>query len=330
MEVTASLPVGLAMGSHLPPEIIPETAQLAESLGFKKIWLLEDYWFTGAISGATAALANTEHIPVGLGIVSAMVRHPSLLAMEISTIARMYPDRFFPGIGLGLPAWLQQMGLHPQSTLLAMRECLTAIRRLLVGDEVSFEGDNFKFERIKLTHPPTSNVPIYMGGLGKNMLRLSGELADGTVASVLSGEAYITWAREQISIGQKKSESNNSHSLTAFALFSCDHDENQALQTLRPTMAWYLSEVAKSPLTEIYGISDQLIKIIDTGTINLEIEMPDQWLKDLAVVGTPEQCASKIQRMLDAGADSVALFPVSPGDLAQTIRDAASEILLRC
>jgi len=62
-----------------------------ERIGFDELWLVEDYFFMGAISAATAALSATERLPVGISIVSAMVRHPAVLAMEIAAIARVYP-----------------------------------------------------------------------------------------------------------------------------------------------------------------------------------------------------------------------------------------------
>src|SRR5258708_31066852 len=102
-----------------------------ERIGFDELWLVEGYFFMGAISAATAALSATERLPVGIGIVSAMVRHPAVLAMEIATVARMYPGRFRPGIGLGAPAWLDQMGLRPKAQLTALRDCPTAASRYL-------------------------------------------------------------------------------------------------------------------------------------------------------------------------------------------------------
>src|ERR1051326_5213840 len=107
----SAAPVGLVLGSHLAPEQIASTARLGEELGYTELWLAEDYFFTGGIAGAAAALAATSESPVGLGIVSAMARHPAALAMEISTLARMYPGRLRPGIGLGVPAWVRQMRL---------------------------------------------------------------------------------------------------------------------------------------------------------------------------------------------------------------------------
>src|SRR5205085_2712578 len=109
------------------------------------LWLAEDYFLTGAISGAASVLATTERISVGLGIVSAVVRHPAVLAMECSTLARIHPGRFWPGIGLGLPYLIGQMGLKPRSQLGAVRECTTSVRRLLAGEELTEQGDIFSF-----------------------------------------------------------------------------------------------------------------------------------------------------------------------------------------
>src|SRR5437868_13868891 len=104
-------PVGVVLGSHMPPERIVHTARRAEWLGFGELWFSEDCFFAGAFAGIAAALGTTQRLPVGLGIASAVTRHPALLAMECATLARLHPGRFFPGVGLGVPFWLQQMGL---------------------------------------------------------------------------------------------------------------------------------------------------------------------------------------------------------------------------
>src|SRR5579871_573812 len=96
-------PVGLVLGSLLPPEDLRAAARAGEDLGFGQLWMAEDCFFAGAISGAAIVLSATERIPVGLGIVNAMVRHPALLAMELATLGRTSPGRLVPAIGLGLP-----------------------------------------------------------------------------------------------------------------------------------------------------------------------------------------------------------------------------------
>lgn len=323
-------PVGLVLGSALPPEDIPTVARRGEELGFGELWLAEDYFFTGGISGATAVLAQTTEVPVGLGIVSAMVRHPGVLAMEIATMARMYPGRVHPGIGLGVPAWIDQMGLTPPSQLSAMRECVGSVRRLLDGEELTEKGKSFEFKSVKLTHPVSSErVPLYMGVVGPRMLKVSGEIADGTVISVLAGTEYLRWARQQIDEGRTTGGRTDPHRIVTFTFFSVDEDGDVAKDRLRGLMAFYLAAMARSSLTEVYGIADQLVALAADGPENVAAGMTEQWIDDLAVAGTPGDCAEKIQALLEAGSDSVILFPVPPDDAISVIEVAARDVLPR-
>jgi alkanesulfonate monooxygenase SsuD/methylene tetrahydromethanopterin reductase-like flavin-dependent oxidoreductase (luciferase family) len=312
-------PVGLVLGSALAPETLPRLARLAEELGYGELWFAEDYFFTGGISGAAAALAATERIPIGLGVVSAMVRHPALLAMEIATLDRMFPGRVHPGLGTGVPAWMRQMNVKPRSPLTALREAMTSLRRLLDGEEVSLDGDYFQLDRVRLTHPPETQVPLYMGVLGPKMLALSSEVADGNVLSVLAGEAYVRWARERIGAANR---------MATFAFVSVGRDGAAAKAALREPMAFYLASDRRNALTEAYGIADELEAMGDAEA--LAREMPDQWIEDLAVAGEPDECAEKIRRLRDAGSDSVVLFPLAGDDPETTIRTVAADVLPRC
>ena len=322
-------PVGIVLGSVLPPEDIPHVGRRGEELGFGELWLAEDYFFTGGISGATAVLAQTQKVPVGLGIVSAMVRHPAVLAMEISTMARMYPGRLLPGIGLGVPAWVEQMGLTPPSQLAAMRECVGSVRRLLDGDELTESGKSFDFTGVKLTHPVSERVPLYMGVVGPKMLKVSGEIADGTVISVLAGVDYVRWAREQIDSGRAEAGRTDSHRIVTFAMFAVDNDGKAAKDRLRGIMGFYLAAMARSSLTEVYGIADELVELAEGGPGRVAEAMTDAWIDDLAVAGTPDECAQQIKALLDAGSDSVILFPVPAEEATSVIEVAAREVLSR-
>jgi len=323
-------PVGLVLGSAIAPEQLPRTALLGEELGFGELWFAEDYFFTGGISGATAALAATERVPIGLGIVSAMVRHPALLAMEISTIARIYPGRLWPGIGLGVPFWVHQMGLMPKSPLRAMRECVTSVRRLLDGGELTEEGASFSFDRVRLTYPTTERVPLYMGVIGPKMLELSGEVADGTVLSVLASVEYVRWVRERIAAGAARGGRTDPHRVVSFAMFSVDREGKRAREAVRSLAAFYLAAMPDNALTRTYGIADELLELVGRGGAPaVEREMPASWLEDLVIAGDPDECAGKIGRYLDAGADSVALFPIPPERAEEIVRLAAAEVLPR-
>lgn len=318
--------IGLLLGTFIAPERIPGTARLAEELGFDELWLAEDFFYTAGISAVTGALAATERIPVGTGIVSALVRHPALLAMEIATIAAMHPGRIRPGIGLGLPDWLRQMGLHPRSSLAAVGECVTAVRRLLAGEELTETGRAFSFDRVRLAYPPREPVPIYTGAVGPKMLELSGAIADGVILPVFAGAAYVRWARERIAAGRGDSGCR----LVVFAFFSVDPDGRRAREAVRGLLGLYLFVSAGlEAMFAPYGIAERLRELAAGGAAAFERGIEERWVDDLAVVGDPEQCAAAIRRLLEAGADSVVLFPL-PDDRTEEIMElAAREVLPR-
>jgi alkanesulfonate monooxygenase SsuD/methylene tetrahydromethanopterin reductase-like flavin-dependent oxidoreductase (luciferase family) len=331
MTVEAGGPrMGLVLGSSTPPEQLPRLAKLGEDVGFTELWLAEDYFFTGGISGAASALAATERIPVGLGIVSGLVRHPALLAMEVTTLARIYPGRLIVGLGLGVPDWMRQMGLSTKSPLTSMRECITALRALLAGKELTRQGDFFNFAGIKLAHPPTDRLPIYMGAVGPKMLQLSGEIADGNVLSVLASTEYVRWARKQIGKGAERTWRRGHRSVASFALFSVDHDAGRAKEALRTPMSFYLAGGGQNALTDSYGISEQLTDMVNRGGPGIVAEeMPDRWLDDLVIAGEPDECTERIRAYHDAGADSVVLFAMPEERSEEIIELAAKEVLPR-
>ena len=84
---------------------------------------------------------------------------------------------------------------------------------------------------------------------------------------------------------------------------------------------------ATSPLTDVYCIREEIDEMVMGGVTQVEREMPDQWLEDLAVAGEPDECAEKIHHLLAAGADSVVLFP-APGDSVHELCRLAGDAVL--
>lgn len=320
--------VGLVIGSSVGPESLAGAASKAEDAGFSELWLAEDFFFTGGISGANIALAATDEIQVGLGVVSAVVRHPALLAMEIATTARAYPGRFQPGIGLGVPAWMGQMNLMPDSPLSAVRECVTSIRELLDGESLSERGRVFDFDSVALVYPQNEYVPLHMGVIGPRMLELSGEIADGSILSVAAGVDYIRWARERIDSGRQKAGRDDLHHLTVFAIYAVDEDADAAKLQARETLAFYKTAGGRNALTDVAGISDDLVDMSSRGGVDaVKAGMPDAWVEELTVAGSASEVVDKIGRLFDAGADSVSLFPAS-GENVESVIDLTSEEVL--
>jgi 5,10-methylenetetrahydromethanopterin reductase len=322
-------PIGVVLGSALTPEQIPRAGELAEQFGFKAAWVSEDYFFTGGIASAATILARTTELEVGLGIVSALTRHPALLAMEVSTLARMHPGRVIPAVGLGLPRWIAQMGLTPASSLAAVRAAVNNLRLLLAGEEVTTTDGPFGYDHIRLTHPLTSAAPpIWMGVSGPEMLRLSGEIADGVVISVMAGVDYIQWARQRLAEGAARVSRDPAEvEMNVFAFMSVDEDPRRAKAAVRQRLAHYLTGRPDGPVPRAYGITAELQKMADDGPDAVARRMPEQWVDDLAVAGDPAECAHKIARLLDAGAREVSLFACPVERAEDVIRMTGGDVL---
>lgn len=323
-------PVGALVMDPLPPGQIAAFARLTERLGFGTLWVPEDCYFNAGISTAAICLAATSRIPVGIGITSAMVRHPAVLAMELATLAGAFPGRLMPGIGLGTPLILRQLGLEPRSSLQAVRECLTAVSRLLAGEEVTERGQYFQLERVRLAHPLPEPVPLYAGAMGPKMLQLSGEIADGCIIGVTATPDIVRWSRGQIAAGAARAGRPFDQPCPVFVLYAVAPDRALARGVMRGTLAFLMSVFPRNPYTERYGCADELERIVARGGPEaVAREMPEAWLDDFAVAGAPEECAERIARYLQAGATSVILAPQPAEQYESILELTAREVFPR-
>ncbi len=102
-------------------------------------------------------------------------------------MSRMHPGRIRPGVGLGVRAYLRQMGLMPTSPISALRESVLSVRGLLDSEEVTLESRAHRLDGVHLDFPPQERLPLYVGAVYGRALRLSGEVADGLLGTVQPG-----------------------------------------------------------------------------------------------------------------------------------------------
>ena len=319
--------LGVMFRCQYPPELLLAFARQAESAGFDELWIVEDCFWGGAIASTTAALSGTQRIAVGLGIMPAVARNPAFVAMELATLARLFPGRLLPGFGHGVAAWMQQVGALPTSQLAALEETTLAVRALLRGERYSAGGRHVQLDQVRLDLPPKSIPPVALGVRGPKSLALSGRAADGTILAEGAAPAYVAWAREQIARGAAAEGRTAPHRLTVYAWCSVGADGAAARAKLRPIVAATLASAdAHVQLTPL-GIADDVRALAARGEDALCVEMPDAWLDQLAVCGTPAEGAAMIERLYSAGADSVVLVPFVEGDPLAQIETMAQELM---
>lgn len=173
--------LGVIFPPDLPPEDLQELALAAEEAGLEELWLWEDCFAQGGIASAAAVLGWTQRMRVGVGLFPVPLRNVGLTAMEFSTLARLFPGRFRPGIGHGVLDWMEQVGVRAESPMTLLSEYTVALQQLLAGEQVSVDGQYVNLRDVGLSWPSESPLPLLMGGIGPRTLQLAGELADGLI-----------------------------------------------------------------------------------------------------------------------------------------------------
>jgi alkanesulfonate monooxygenase SsuD/methylene tetrahydromethanopterin reductase-like flavin-dependent oxidoreductase (luciferase family) len=173
--------LGVVFRPQSPPEQLRDVARRAEAAGLDQLWLWEDCFLDGGVAAAAAALAWTDRLSVGIGLLPVPLRNPAVVAMEIAALARMFPGRFLPGLGHGVLDWMAQVGAGAASPMTLLREYTAAVRSLLAGETVTAKGTYVQLDAVALDRPPSPAPPVLLGGRGPKTLRLAGELADGVI-----------------------------------------------------------------------------------------------------------------------------------------------------
>jgi F420-dependent oxidoreductase-like protein len=147
---------------------------------------LESAWFTNvfgvdALTMVAVAGRAVPGIELGSSVMPIYTRHPMAMAQQALTTQAAIQNRLTLGIGLSHQIVVEQRwGLSFERPVDYMREYLSILQPLLRGEPVSHAGERLKCEG-QLVIPHATPPSILLAALGPRMLRLAGELADGTL-----------------------------------------------------------------------------------------------------------------------------------------------------
>ncbi|MBA2808694.1 LLM class flavin-dependent oxidoreductase [Streptomyces sp. KM273126] len=222
--------LGAVFRPQLPPERLRAIARLADETGLEQLWLWEDCFLEGGISAASAALAWTERVRVGVGLLPVPLRNVAVTAMETATLHRLFPGRATLAVGHGVQNWMGQVGARVESPLTLLREHLLALRALLDGERITTGGRYVKLDDVALDWPPEPGVELLAGATGPRTLRLSGEAADGTILTAGTSPEDVRRARRLIDEGRKSAGRTDSHKVIVYLLAATGPDASARVQ----------------------------------------------------------------------------------------------------
>ncbi|WP_405612099.1 LLM class flavin-dependent oxidoreductase [Streptomyces sp. NBC_01511] len=211
--------LGAVFRPQLPPERLRDIARTADDAGLEELWLWEDCFLESGIASAAAALAWTQRLRVGVGLLPVPLRNVALTAMEAATLHRLFPGRPLLGVGHGVQDWMAQTGTRVESPVTLLREHLVALRALLAGERVTTDGRYVKLDGVALDWPP-STVPappaVFAGATGPRTMRLTGEAADGTILTGGTTPDEVRRSRQLIAQGRESAGRTGHHPVVVY------------------------------------------------------------------------------------------------------------------
>ncbi|MDN3359303.1 TIGR03564 family F420-dependent LLM class oxidoreductase [Actinomadura sp. DC4] len=178
MRISTNVGIGLDRPKTMA-EIVAEV-QRAADLGLGGAWWAERHTADALTAAAVAGLAVPD-LPLGTAVVTTYPRHPLVLASQALTVQAATGNRLTLGVGPGHRQGVEATyGLTFDRPARHTREYLEVLMPLLRGEAVDHDGE---FHHVKgRAGTPGAEAPgVLLAALGPAMLRVAGELADGTV-----------------------------------------------------------------------------------------------------------------------------------------------------
>ncbi|QFZ21087.1 LLM class flavin-dependent oxidoreductase [Saccharothrix syringae] len=298
--------IGLVLPRDLDGARVLPYARRADELGFDELWVVEDLGFAGGIAQAAAVLAATDRIRVGIGLLPVGARNAAFAAMEVATLARLFPGRVDVGIGHGMPAWMRSVGEWPDSPLGLLEEYLRAVRGLLRGEVVE-RGRHVALDGVRLEPAclPGHVPPVLAGVRGPRSLALSGREADGTVLAEPTTPEYVRAALGRIA-------APGPHRLVGYNAAAVDEDRAVAVEAVRDGLAW-IGEPDWAPHLAPLPFADGVAALRRECGSREEFarRLPEEWVRRLALAGTPGDVRARLDELFAAGLDSAVLIPAA-------------------
>jgi 5,10-methylenetetrahydromethanopterin reductase len=298
----------------------------AEEKGFEAVWQAESRLVRDAIVPMAAYAAVTKKLKVGSGVINNWTRNIGLLAATFLTLDDLARDRIICGIGAWWDPLARNVGIERKKPLLAMRETVDVLKRLLAMQRVTFHGEFVHVDGIELDvvhgRREPRNVPVYIGATGDQMMELTGEIADGVVLNYCVPPEYNHKALDLLKKGaQKRDRKFDDIDRPQLIVCSVDYDQEKAIDTTRELLTQYLAQ--QPHIAKASGVSDDVVQkiqaILGWPATNQQIQkakhlVPEDLIHRITASGTPEQAKAKVAEYQNNGCTCPILYPVG-GDV---------------
>jgi 5,10-methylenetetrahydromethanopterin reductase len=281
--------IGVMVGSAGLSGLVSAVREAADA-GVRRAWVPQLLGLE-ALTAIAVAAREVPGIELGTAVVPTYPRHPLVLAGQALTASAALGGRpLHLGIGLSHQVVIEGVfGMAFEKPAVHMREYLSALRPALVGEPVDVKGETLRAATLMgpIAVDDAGPVPVLVAALGPALLRVAGELADGT----------LTWMADPKVIGERIAPS-----ITAAA---------EAAGRPRPRVGVGLPvavtddvDAALQRAATSYAIYDTLPsykRLLDEAGVDGPA--------GVAIAGTEAEVVARIQALADVGATELLASP---------------------
>ncbi len=322
--------VGLGLAARGDVEDTIAWCERARAAGLDAVWFHDSYFERDAVTYATAVATRVPEIGIGLGALNPFTRHPVLIAMTVSALDEIAPDRIRLALGSALPLRLAQMQIpyKPEDAVARSSEAMDICRALWRGERLPRQG----VPPLQPMFPPVHRVPIFVAGYRSPMMVLAGQKADGYIARPAESiPGFKKLVRVMKKAAAEAGRPEDSIETTGYLLTLVDATRRDALnRAKREPFVIYMMSILSDVTLRRAGFETEL-----RDRINAEWRaeryteaaalIPDELLDAFLLCGTRDEVAARAWEYREAGMDVPLLQPIVQ-DEAQTaaVIDAAA------
>ena len=307
-----------------------ERVKLADRLGF-------DAAYTTHIAGRDglttlmAYASVSERIRLGTGVVPIFSRTPATMAQTAATIDEFSDGRMVLGLGVSHRVTVENWhAAKIDRPVTQMREYVGAVRAILRGEEPP-PSERFPTKFRFMGYSARPELPIYVAALSPNMLRLTGEIADGVMLWLCCPsyirETVIPSVKEGL---ERAGRSFDDFDVVAAVPIALTEDPEAARATFRRDLIPYASLPFYRAMLESSGFAEE-IAAFDEGMAAGDVErakagLSDRMLDELAGIGSKEDLFDAVRRYQDAGVRSPGVGGIAGTDYGAGL-EAVAELI---
>lgn len=256
-----------------------------EDEAVRRVWVIDSQLaMKDAYAGLVVAALNTSRIGLGTGVTNAVTRHPTVTANAIAAVDEISHGRAILGLGAGDSA-LYGIGLKPQ--------------------KVAEVEEAIGFFRARL-----GAIPIHLAVSRQRMCELAGRAADG---AIVMGPAQPDMVRRQVE-WIKAGGPQRDFEIAFITPTSTDIDDVRSWASTQARLLSHYKELPQSLAPFRDEIDGSASSYDYTEHLSMHAEhsaaVSDELVRALAVVGTADECAARLQELRSAGVDRF-IFPLA-------------------